>query len=307
MATFQTLRQILGERLNIDETITANATRLNRMLNLAQDSITGRYDWTFLEERDLIQTVVDKTAGTVSMTNGSTTVTGTSTAFASGDVGKFIKFEGNDDWYEVTAFTSTTALTINPSFGQDTDTSMTYTLRKIYYSLDTDVNRILSVKQYNTPIKLTQVAAGALDRAQPNITATGAPTAYALFRLDPTITSQYGTQRQLQFYPSPNDEYNIEVRYIKLLSELSGNSDISQIPQQFHDVLIDLAEYYGSKFINDSMSKQSALLAQAEAGIRRMKEEDSSHGDYFPVLQPSDGDDRESRFLPFPSTFEQPG
>lgn len=305
MASFLTLQQELGDRLQLDQTVGANATKLKRWLNLAQDSISSRYDWTFLEERDLFQTEADKTAGTVSVTNAGTTVTGTSTAFASGDVGKFIQFEGNNDWYEVITYTSATSLEIKPSFGQDTDTSMTYTLRQVYYSLDTDVNRILSVRQYNTPIKLTQIAASELDRAQPNITATGAPTAYALFRLDPTIAAQYGTQRQLQFYPSPNDEYNIEVRYIKLLSELSSDSDISQIPQQFHDVLIDLAEYYGSKFLNDP--KQVQLLVQAEAGIKRMREEDQSHGDYFPVLQPSDGDDRQSRFIPFPSSFEQPG
>ena len=305
MATFLVLQQELADRLSLDQTISANATRLKRWLNMAQDAISGRHVFTFLEERDLFQTVVDKTAGTVSMTNGSATVAGTSTAFASGDVGKFIQFEGNDDWYEVTAFTSTTEITINPPFGQDTDTSMTYILRKSYYSLDTDVNRVISVKQYNTPIKLTQVSASEMDRAQPNIETTGAPTAYSLFRLDPTIGVQYGKQRQLQFFPSPDDEYNIEVRYIKLLSDLSSDSDVSQIPQQFHDVLIDLAEYYGSKFLNDP--KQAQLLVQAESGIRRMIEEDGAHGDYFPVLQPSDGNDRQSRFIPFPSEFEQPG
>ena len=45
---------------------------------------------------------------------------------------------------------------------------------------------------------------------------------------------------------------------------------------------------------------------QAEAGIMRMKQEDQSLGDYFPVLQPNDGEDRQSRFLPFPAGFEQP-
>src|SRR3990167_7156084 len=280
MATFLVLQQELADRLSLDQTISANATRLKRWLNMAQDAISGRHVFTFLEERDLFQTVVDITAGTVSMTNGSATVAGTSTAFA-----------------------STTEITINPSFGQDTDTSMTYVLRKIYYSLDTDVNRVISVKQYNTPIKLTQVSASELDRAQPNIETTGAPTAYSLFRLDPTIGVQYGKQRQLQFFPSPDDEYNIEVRYIKLLSDLSSDSDVSQIPQQFHDVLIDLAEYYGSKFLNDP--KQAQLLVQAESGIRRMIEEDGSNGDYFPVLQGDD--DHGSRFIPFGPHFEQPG
>ena len=306
MANFLVLQEELGDRLQLDRNVTVYQNKLKRWINLAQDAISGRHDWTFLQERDMIQTIADKTAGTVTVTDGSAAVTGSGTAFAATDVGKFIQFSGEEDWYEILTYVSSTSITVKPNYGGTSSSTATYTLRTVFYSLDSDVNRILSVKQYNTPIKLTQIQAPTLDRAQPNIETTGAPTAYALFRLDPNGTvdfPSYAKQRQLQFFPSPNDTYNIEVRYIKHLSDLSDGADISTVPQQFHDVLLDLAEYYGSKYLNDP--KQSQLLAQAEAGIKRMIQEDCSFGDYFPILQ-GDGDSG-SRFIPFPpGNFEQP-
>ena len=308
MPSFLVLQQELGDRLGLDQTVASNETKLQRWLNLAQDNITARHDWHFLEERDIIQTVADKTAGTVSLTSASATVTGTSTSFASGDVGKFIQFENLEDWYEVTGYTSATSITITPAYGGTTDTSNTYILRQIYYTFDNDVNRILSIKQYNTPIKLTQIAASTLDMAQPNIETTGAPRAYALFRLTPfidintTLSKQYSKRRQIQFFPSPNDTYNIECRYIKFLADMTDNFEISQIPQQWHEAMLCYAEMLGAKYLNDP--KETQLRKQYEDWIRTMKEEESAHGDFFPVLGSSDA--KYSRFLPFPTTFEQP-
>ena len=43
MATFLVMQQELADRLNIDQTVAANATRLKRWLNLIQQDITSRY------------------------------------------------------------------------------------------------------------------------------------------------------------------------------------------------------------------------------------------------------------------------
>lgn len=69
------------------------------------------------------------TAGTVAVTNGSTTVTGTGTNFTSAMVGGgFIK-TGDTASYKITAVASTTSLTLGSSYSGTTSSGSAYTIR----------------------------------------------------------------------------------------------------------------------------------------------------------------------------------
>src|SRR6185369_3309372 len=65
-------------------------------------------------------------AGTLSLTNGSATVTGTSTAFAATDVGKGIQILGVN--YTIKTFSSATAITIDPIYAGTTNPTASYSL-----------------------------------------------------------------------------------------------------------------------------------------------------------------------------------
>jgi len=303
LATFLILQQELGDRANLDQTVAAYATRLKRALNLTIQDICSRRDWKFLQEREIIQTVTDYTTGTCDITDGSATVTGTSTVWTSTHVRWYIQFQGETNWYEVTARASNTSITISPAYEGTTATAQTYTLRQVFYSLSTAASRVISIRQPASPAKLTNVGYRNLDLYQPNIETTGPPVAYALFRNDPSVAATAAKKRQLQFFPTPDSIYNHEVRYIKLLPDLSADTDISDIPVQFHSVIIDGAELMIAKQMNNPNTPE--LKQQYEFGIKTMIEEESAFDDYQPVLQPSDGN-RPTRFLPFPTNFEQP-
>lgn len=303
MATFLVMQQELADRVSLDQTVAAYATRLKRALNLTIQDICSRRDWKFLQEREIIQTVADYTTGTVDITNGSATVTGTSTVFASTHVRSFINFQGDLNWYEITARASNTSITISPAFGGTTATGQTYKIRQVFYSLTSDASRVLDIRQATTPAKLANLGYRSIDLYQPDIETTGAPMAYALFRNDPAIGVTAAKKRQLQFFPTPDAVYNMEVRYLKQLSDLSADGDISDMPLQFHTIAIDGAEWMMSKSLNDpaeNMKKQAY-----EFGLQKMIEEENAFDDYHPVMQPSDAR-RPTRFLPFPTTFEQP-
>lgn len=66
------------------------------------------------------------TAGTVDVTHGGTTVTGTSTTFTSAMVGRDILLQGA--WYPISAFTDTTHVTIGIPYAGSTLTGSTYTI-----------------------------------------------------------------------------------------------------------------------------------------------------------------------------------
>lgn len=294
----------VGDRLNLDATVSAYSTRIVRWLNTIQQDISSRKDWAFLEEREIIQTVVEKTDGTVTATNASATITGSGTSFASTDVRSFIQIGGTgNNWYEITARASATSITISPAYGGDTVAGSSYIIKQIFYSLTSDVSRVIDITQTATPAKLANLGAYTLDLYQPNIETTGPPTAYALYRLDPTIASTAAKKRQLVFFPIPDDEYNLEVKYLKILSDLAAG-DISQIPVPYHNVMLDGAEWMGSKYIKDG--RESELKKAYEFGLMKMMEEESALDDWAPALQPSDSKTPSTRFLPFPQSFEPP-
>lgn len=302
MATFTVLQQELADRLNLDYTVTANATRLKRWLNLIQNDIASRAPFEWLFARAYVQTQADKTDGTVAVTNGGTTVTGTSTTFAAGDKRSFIQLEGDTNWYEVTVVASQ-VLTITPAFAGTTLTAGTYTLRKVYYDLPTDVASIYDARQSNTPLKLTNLGVWTMDTYQPAINTVSMPTAYYTFRLDPDIAATAAKAHQVGFFPSPDSIYNIEFRYFLEQTDLSADGDIPFLPVPYHTVMVDGAEWLGSKFLNDG--NQEKLKKAYEYSVQQLIDNENAHGDWMPVLGSTDTQNT-SRFLPFPTTFEQP-
>lgn len=303
--TFLVLQQELADRLNLDQTVSANGTRLKRWLNLTQNDIASRYPFEWLFSRTSIQTIVDKTAGTVAIANGGTTVTGSGTAFAATDKRSFIQFQNDTNWYEVVTYSSSTSIAINSStpFVGTTLTAGTYTLRTVYYDLPTDLFQVFDVRQTNTPLKLTNLGIFTFDTFQPDMQTVSQPAAYYLFRDDPDIAATAAKQRQIAFFPSPDAQYNIEVRYFLEQADLSADGDIPLIPPPYLEVLLSGAEWLGNKFLNSS--NQDSLKQSYEYGIGRMIEQENAHGDYLPVLGTGDPEGT-SRFLPFPTTFQQP-
>ena len=296
------MQQELADRLNLDYTVSANATRLKRWLNLIQQDVASRYPFEWLFARAFVQTQVDKTDGTVAVSSGGTTVTGTSTTFAAGDKRSFIQLEGDTNWYEVTVVASQ-VLTITPAFAGTTLTAGTYTLRKVYYDLPTDVATIYDARQANTPLKLTNLGVWTLDTYQPNVNTVSMPTAYYRFRLDPDIAATAAKSVQVGFFPSPDAVYNIEFRYMLIQADLSADTDIPYLPVPYQTVMVDGAEWLGAKFLNDS--NEEKLKKAYEFGLQQLIDNENKHGDWMPVLGSTDTQNT-SRFLPFPADFQQP-
>lgn len=301
--TFLVLQQELADRLNLDQTVAANATRLKRWINLTNNDIASRMNFEWLFSRCYIQTQADKTDGTVAIANGGTAVTGTSTAFAAGDKRSFIQFQNDTNWYEVTVVGGTTSLTITPAFAGTTLTTGTYTLRKVYYNLPTDLFQVFDVRQSNTPLKLTALGIWTLDSYQPDINTVSMPNAYYLFRDDPDTAATSAKQRQIAFYPVADSIYNIEVRYFLEQTDLSADGDIPLMPVPYYEALLSGAEWLGNKFLNtsDEPEKKKAY----EYAVQKLIDKENALGDWLPVLGTTDTQET-SRFIPFPTVFQQP-
>lgn len=79
--------------------------------------------------RDLSQ--ADYTTGTVALTNGSATVTGSGTTFTAAMVGRWINVtspSGDGNWYEISGFTSATVITLKKTYQGATVSGASYTI-----------------------------------------------------------------------------------------------------------------------------------------------------------------------------------
>ena len=155
-----------------------------------------------------MQTVIDITTGTVSLSASGQTVTGSSTAFTSADIGKYIQFSSSDDWYKVTAVASTDSLTIeSPYVGTSALSGGTYILRKMLYSTSSSVEKILSMRPSVTPRKLTLVPFRQFDIFKPSPSTSSTPELYVPWGYDSSSLWTFS------FYPVPSEALNLDIRF----------------------------------------------------------------------------------------------
>jgi hypothetical protein len=267
---------------------------LKRWVNVIQQDISSRWPWNFLVSREVVQTTPDKTAGTVNVTSGTTSVTGTSTSFASTDVGKFISFQGANDWYKVTTQVGQT-LTVEAPYAPAANLSSgTYILRQFFYSLSSTADSIIDIRNWNTPMKMVQVDAWTMDTIRPN-PPTSASNAYIAYQLDSSGNVQISP------IPFPNDTRNFEVRTIKRLSDLVADTDTSIIPVKWHHIINYGATALAYRF-KRQMSEAKEWLRDYENKITDMIMKQRLSEDELPVMAAIDSYQR-SQYLKMGSNW----
>ena len=285
MATFLVQQQELSLRLRMDLTDANQLALIKRWINRAQQEIWAEEDWNFALDRQILQTVVDVTAGTVSVTASDATVTGASTNFDSTHIGSYIQFSSSNNWYKITAVASATSLTIESDYVGTTDLSAgTYTIRKIFYSLGSTVEHILTARQMISPATVELVDFREFDIFVPSVTSTGDPLIMVLFGQDSS------NNLRVSLYPSPSAIENIEVRFKKKAVDLSSDSDVSVIPNKWNEtVMIDGALAQGYDYLSNGntgmLSQATSMYQKFRIGIDRMKALDRPDSGKHQVIQ----------------------
>lgn len=294
---FSTMRSEVAAQLGLDPTDSGNQTLINRWLNITQQDIASRWPWQFMFDREVVQTVADKIAGTVSIASGSTSVVGVGTSFASTDVGSFIQFQGSNDWYKLTVVGSATTATIEAPFTETTNLSAgTYIIRKFFYSLSANADAIIDAKNWQTPLKLIETDIFTIDDQRPNPQSTGNATSFIAFGYDSSGNIRFSP------YPFPSDVRNIEFRTLKRLVDMALDTDISIIPTKWHHVVIYGANWLGWAYKNDKAAMIKFWKGEYEEKILDMKFKERISEDTAPVLRAVD-DIKRTQFIRMPDGF----
>lgn len=261
------MQQELANRLNAyDQTVSADATKLKRWLNMAQQYICGKRLWPFMYAEEIVQTVTDYTDGTATVSAAGTTVT-FSAAIAASKTGQYIQFASSDDWYKITAHTAgATTATISPA-AISANTAAAYTIRKLLYTTTTPLVQILDMKQLVSPIRLISVSPRESDFLLPLAYDAGTPTYYIMSSPNSSGTPQWS------FLPSPDTVINVMVRGIQALSDMSADGDTSIIPGIWHDAVIHIAAFYGFQGLDDTRA-----TSEFQAGELRIQDMARNYG-----------------------------
>lgn len=261
---FTTMQSELSDRLGvIDNSQFADRVKMQRWLNIAYQYICGKANWPFLQAYEIVQTVADITTGTVSATSESTSITFSSAPSVS-VANRYIQFSSADDWYKITAHTaSSTSATISPAYGQSSNLSAgTYKVRKLLYSTTTPLVSCLDIKKTVNPGRLESLNQREGDFFLPLYLETGDPTGYIAGPPDSTGGFQFSLANP------PSSVFNMHIRGIKVITEMSEESDVPIFPARWHSACVDIAAYYGFQTIDDTRAAES--LAVGEVKIQDM-------------------------------------
>lgn len=184
LPTFDELVSELTTELGEDSSDTEVTDRIGVWLNdVFQDILCRRPDWKWARYvRELTLSAAYQT-GTVTVTNGSTSVTGSGTSWGTSWENRVFWVSGGGANYRVASVDSTTGLTLDTAFQEDTESGASYVLAQERYPLDNqdyEAGIIQIINPYaNDPLE--EVGILDLIREDPKRRTLGDPTKYAVW------------------------------------------------------------------------------------------------------------------------------
>jgi hypothetical protein len=177
----------IASRTNKDISNTTVKARLLGHLNDACQEKWDGFEWSFRWRDYPLVLTADVTSGTMTATNGSSTVTASGTPFVTGvHENGWIRFteDSVSTWYRVHSVDSTATITIEPAYQGTTGANKLYELKRTDYRLPTELADVgaINITSQGKPLGVSTL--GSLDlNYQPDLK-RGYPTMAALFDTD---------------------------------------------------------------------------------------------------------------------------
>lgn len=268
LTTISSLLDAVQNELRIPTSNTNERAKIADMMSFVYGDICAKQDWWWLRNYTVINTAPKITAGTVNVTEGSTSITfSTAPQRFSSNVsvaGNVIVIPGSPSdpnaAYRIVSHTSgALAATLDAEFTGETDTTAGYTVYKIAYDLPANLAKLMTVKRFGYLEPLQRIGIEDLSYLRSWNTMEGAPQYYSIFNTAIDITSTTASDgstvesflRQIQVHPYPDQAYRMEIWY-KLQQSGDVESDCD-LPLDYQQALVygTLSRCY-SVFMNDT-------------------------------------------------------
>lgn len=275
-----TLTELATDFLEGMKDVTTSSAIVNlvyRYLNQANQDI-HQERWWWDERRAVIVTKAPYTTGTVSVTQGSTTVTGSSTAWTTNDafgyqqatVGDKITLGSSPDVYVISAVGGAGTLTLASRYTGDTLSGAGYAIFQDEYALETDFDDVIDAKTFSQDLGIALIGAQEFNRRFARNSVRGPIEVATLIELGPSGSASL--RRRVVFGKAPDRAYTIPYRYhTKHLAvsstgttavNMSATTDQPIIPIRFRQALVHKAraDWYSTR----KQDPESAAQAEAK-------------------------------------------
>ncbi len=173
--------------LNLNESL---KDYLIGIFNLVHKDFNNRYPWPWRHKTTTLQVVANYKTGTVTVTNGSRTVSGTGGAtFTSAMIGRLFKLDRDVEMYQIKAVPTSSSLTLEQPYIGDSGSSLTYFIWKKYYSLPSDVQYGSNIYVNGYPYKLGVTPKEDFDNSFISPFVSGLPLAWTWYGIDRTVST----------------------------------------------------------------------------------------------------------------------
>lgn len=219
----QFVTQILGEQMPLRGFV--------HSVNWVMDRIRARGNWSFWETEGSLTFPAQYSTGTLSVTQGSPTVTGSSTVWTAAMVGRQIRIGTSQ--YTITARASNTSITIDRNWATDSDSGLSYTIYQARYTLAADVDKIIGIWDTTNQYRIDTATPGTINSRQ----VWNTSTAQALWRCGAIFGRDSSNAYYLYINPAPTDAADIVYWYHRIPDEVSGPAHVPDIPYIYHRML----------------------------------------------------------------------
>jgi len=224
-----------------------------RMVNYAYARALRANEWSQLKGSGEWYLPAPYTTGTASATNGSTTITGAGTTWTSDMVGRQIMLNSQGvPWYDITAFVSTTEITLDRAYSGADLSGVSYELSQVYVSAKSDFDYFISILDPEREWKLHfDIEQQVLDSWDPKRQKVGDVWVVSAVGPDPTADGTANSYRQrFEIWPRAGSARRIPYRYQIRTPKLTTSGQVAIWPLK-SDVLVEgalarLAMYKGT-------------------------------------------------------------
>ena len=279
VTTFSDLYLDLENRARVTTGVTATENVAKRYINIAlQDMHLGfgeKFPWA--ERNAILLTQAEYTTGTLSVTQGSTTITGSSTAWNTNNsfgvanmrAGGKISINGGSEVYEISSVASDTSATLTSRFTQSDVTDGTYVYFEDEYSLASDFLRPIDVQQFSDGMSIDLIGRTEFRRRYPRNYITGKPVIATLIDRPPSGNTT--PVRKIRFHKPPDVVYSIPYSYVTAnlavssagtaATALSSDTDEPIVPLRYRHAIVFHALYH---WYRDKKDDGRSLEAKAD-------------------------------------------
>lgn len=195
-----------------------NPLQCGMRLNRSYQRLLDMHQWSFIRQEAMLTTVGVHNTGTVTTTTGSTTVTGNAAAFTAIMAGRFLKVDGQPEFYKIsTVNVALQTLTLESAVGVGATTSG-YNIFQYLYNKPTSCKHIIGVKRQ---LALMQRTHEWIDSFDPDRDGTGEPIYWADFDND-----------TIELYPPSDQPYTVRINYTLEIADMSAETDTPVLPEQ---------------------------------------------------------------------------